>query len=552
MTIIQLRFPWGRYYAHPWGINPSRLREPEWPPSPWRFLRALVSAWYRSNPGQSPSDDCRELIEDLSRGLPEIGVGKVTFGQTVHFQPNYGSADKKKQARAEYHPTRHENHFAAVATPVYFRWKELSLPQKQQKQRNLLAALLTNITYFGRADSICFAELCDQLPDEFDIGWCISKDGRKISSTCRDVFCPNPEDFRVTDLWERRADNRPLENTDAPPHLVDRLLATDMKADGARWISYQMPEGWPHRWIVRTPRRSMKKVEVSISEGSKVTHYLQFSLQCRVPIPPKFIVPLSEDFRKKLASQLRKIHGTEATSFALFGHHNDRPEDLTGDHQHAFYLPTGKKHDPNGFLTDLHIWCPYGFTEAEVLVLQRVTRLDWGSGRYPVRSVLIEMSKQPSEDVLFATSNSPPARIWRSTSPFVPPRYFFRGGKNSKVKLKEKDRPEIQLGECLKAAGVSTPGEIRRLPATATVKGDKSNAQAKWDVVRAELGEETPSGAPLVSVPVHRNSSSHTRKMERRVGIFFEIQFDDPVVLPRPSFGHSCHFGLGLFVSVPT
>ena len=31
----------GRYYAHPWGINPTRLREAEWPPSPWRLLRAL-------------------------------------------------------------------------------------------------------------------------------------------------------------------------------------------------------------------------------------------------------------------------------------------------------------------------------------------------------------------------------------------------------------------------------------------------------------------------------------------------------------------------------
>jgi len=44
MITIQLTFPWGRYYAHPWGINPTRLREPEWPPSPWRLLRALVSA----------------------------------------------------------------------------------------------------------------------------------------------------------------------------------------------------------------------------------------------------------------------------------------------------------------------------------------------------------------------------------------------------------------------------------------------------------------------------------------------------------------------------
>ena len=64
---IQLSFPWGRYYAHPWGINPTRLREAEWPPSPWRLLRALVSAWFRAHPGQVPSAECIALIESLGR-----------------------------------------------------------------------------------------------------------------------------------------------------------------------------------------------------------------------------------------------------------------------------------------------------------------------------------------------------------------------------------------------------------------------------------------------------------------------------------------------------
>jgi len=94
MTTIQLTFPWGRFYATPWGINSSRLREPEWPPSPWRLLRALVSAWFRAHPGQPPSDECKKLIETMGRELPLIGTGKVSFGQTVHWQPNYEGSDK--------------------------------------------------------------------------------------------------------------------------------------------------------------------------------------------------------------------------------------------------------------------------------------------------------------------------------------------------------------------------------------------------------------------------------------------------------------------------
>ena len=37
----------------------------------------------------------------------------------------------------------------------------------------------------------------------------------------------------------------------------------------------------------------------------------------------------------------------------------------------------------------------------------------------------------------------------------------------------------------------------------------------------------------------------------RRVGLFFELAFDAPVIFCVPALGHSCHFGLGLFASVP-
>ena len=39
------------------------------------------------------------------------------------------------------------------------------------------------------------------------------------------------------------------------------------------------------------------------------------------------------------------------------------------------------------------------------------------------------------------------------------------------------------------------------------------------------------------NVPVHRNGSNRTRGIERRIGMFFEIEFVEPVALPQPSFG---------------
>jgi CRISPR-associated protein Csb2 len=310
-----------------------------------------------------------------------------------------------------------------------------------------------------------------------------------------------------------------------------------MKPDGAEWRSYQMPADWPNQRLVRSPRTAMLVHKRTPGEGPKVAHYLCFSLQCRVPLLPKFIVPLSEQFRSAANSHLCKIFGDGTPSFAIFGH--KRPTDAEGDHQHAFYLPMAKRGDHSGCLSDLHIWCPYGFTQEEVNILLRISRLNWGGGKFPVRPVLTALSKEPPTDAPFSTGQIP-AKLWRSASPFVPPRYFYRGG-HGRVTLKEKDRPEWQLVECLRAIGVTTAGEIRRLPMPF------SEDKADWDIVRTQEGEEPILGdAPTVAV--HCNGSNASRGKERRVGMFFEIEFDKPVALKQPAFGHSCHFGLGLFI----
>ncbi|GEM_PF-1442572 len=545
MVTIKLSFPWGRYYAHPWGINPTRLREAEWPPSPWRLLRALVSAWFRAHPGQVPNADCITLIEALGTELPDIGFGKISFGHTVHWQPNYGAAGSEEKANASYKNTRHENHFVAVHGAVLFRWSNVELPPVT---RQMFESLLAELSYFGRAESLCHAEVCSDEPDPTDVGWCrpsLSADGihaRKISASCRDVFCPNPRDFRITDLWARRAAGLAPDAPKAPAHLVDELLSSDMKADGAFTVSYQMPTGWPERWVVRTPRTAKPTNTPAPSEGPKVAHYLCFSLQCRVPLLLKFIVPLSERFRAAANFHLCRVHGNGASSFALLGHAKDRPADAKGDHQHAFYLPMRARNGAEGFLSELHVWCPYGFTQSETEILLRIDRLDWGRGKYPVRPILTAMAKESPSDAPFSTGKTA-SRVWRSASPFVPPRYFYRGS-SGKLTLKAKDQPEHQLVECLKAEGIRTAGEIRRL---APPGRNFHDGQAQWDIVRTPENEN-PILNDTASITVHRPGSSGNPEKERRVGMFFEIEFAEPVLFPVPALGHSAHFGLGLFI----
>jgi hypothetical protein len=262
---------------------------------------------------------------------------------------------------------------------------------------------------------------------------------------------------------------------------------------------------------------------------------------------PKFIVPLSEKFRAAANSHFCREYGDGTSSFALFGHANDRPPDAVGDHRHAFYLPMAKPDDSSGFLSDLHIWCPYGLTQAEVAILLRISRLDWGSGRYPVRPVLTALSKEPPSAAPFSIGRTA-SKLWRSASPFVPPRYFYRGGRSNR-RLKANDQPEYQLIECLKAAGVKTGGTIFRLGCckSGLIRLESLPPVGLWDVVRAPEGPERGLGG-TIPVDVHRNGGGRGQRHERRVGLFFEIEFDEPVSLPVPAHDHSCHFGLGLFV----
>jgi CRISPR-associated protein Csb2 len=548
MIAIKIVFPWGRYYAHPWGLNPVRLREAEWPPSPWRLVRTLASSWFRCHPGYTLSQDAAQLLENLGVALPEIGFGRIAFGQTVHYQPNYGvTADR---ADARYKNTRHENHFVAVHGAVIFRWPDIDASSTHE---SLLAEMLAEMSYFGRAESICKAELITAAEIEAigGVGWCRSTSGRKISARCRDVFCPNPEDFRVTDLWARRSDNPSVESEEAPAHLVNALLSADMKVDGAKWVSYEMPEDWPAGRVVRTPR-IVRKQRAPANCGPRIARYLRFSLQCRVPIHQKFTMPLAEQFRAAASRYFRDQFGENQTSFALFGHQQDRPADANGEHQHAFYLPTRGLNTPSleerGSITELHIWCPYGLTQAEAQILQRIQRLVWKDGRYPVRPVLTAMALKVLQDLPLATGTVK-NRVWRSETPFLPPRHFYRAG-HREHKMREAESPERQLIACLRQAGITVSGEVRRL----TLSGEQPEALGSlpplpyWSIVRAPDGEATPFTGAVIS-PAHTNGGGTKLEPNRqRVGFFMEIAFDTEIALPMPAFGQSNHFGLGLFV----
>lgn len=502
MLTLRVAFPWGRYYAHPWGQNPARIAEAEWPPSPWRLLRAIAAAWFQANPGREASTELIQTLEVLGRELPTFVLPKVSFSRTVHYQP-YFKKDKDANASAKYQRARHENHFVGLGGDVLIRWQLSGVNDPlAHTVRSLVGDLASHIGYLGRADSVCEVEVVDAAGDTQAIAEVAVQDGkpcRQIGSAYRDVFCPDPATFQAADLWQRRADSTATDS--ARKHLVQALLdAPQPLPDGAGWFSYRLPAGWPARWIVRHAR----PVRRAVANRRIVARFLEFSLQCRIPVPVKYTVSIAETFRNAA------IRAHTEPSFALSGH--DRPDELEGKHLHAFFLP---QPDQNGkSLSLLQVWCAHGFTQREVNALMSVGALRWAGGRFPVRPVLLQLVRDLPKPRR--------SRVWQSLTPFVPPRHWYRK-RIAEGRVREHDNPENQLRATMAENGVATPAaSIHRLKAAGT----------EWDVCRVHLSKQA------------RTTNAES---DHRVGLFLAAHFAEPTVLPLPGFGHSSHFGLGQF-----
>src|SRR5579863_4347751 len=111
-VILRQTFPFGRFHATPWKAFPYDDPHGEWPPSPWRLLRAIIARSYQL--GREEPSLTREKREALVRAfcqstiswhLPEFtwrGPGLRQY-QPVEFRWAYPPPKKLKLAHLERH-----------------------------------------------------------------------------------------------------------------------------------------------------------------------------------------------------------------------------------------------------------------------------------------------------------------------------------------------------------------------------------------------------------------------------------------------------------------
>lgn len=160
--VIEQHFPLGRFHATRWNQSPFEDPFGEWPPSPWRFLRALAarSFQYERETGDLPPSRDR-LLNALAQSPPSFYL-PPTSGRgpaLKQYQPTavaWTDANKKKAAYMTPKTTLIPDHYRVLPEddPVVWIWSELDLDAACLE---LLDGLLERTLYFGgrRASAEC-------------------------------------------------------------------------------------------------------------------------------------------------------------------------------------------------------------------------------------------------------------------------------------------------------------------------------------------------------------------------------------------------------------
>lgn len=412
-TTLAISFPWGLYHANPWGrhVNEGVV---EWPPSPWRLLRALYAIWRTRAPElEDPlvEGTLRALGDPPTYVLPEA----VVEAHTRHYLPDsaHGPGGAGK------HTDKAIDAFAVLTrgAEMGVRWPaELDSPQRRALLR--LAELLP---YLGRAESVCEARLLT--------------DGEGVpGSECPPAVADDGSLERAT--VRLLAPTVPL-NLDA---LVARPVAVRTKdlpePPGTYWQPYIVPESATPP--VTRPARVVQPGRRPTAVRWAVESSARPSLHAALAIAGV------------LRQACMSLYGSPPSPILAGKDGEGTP--LKG-HAHAHYLALDD--DDDGLVDHLLVWAPAGLGPQETAALAALTRLRGHGHLADFRPTRLGLEAVASVAVAAPRLVSqPPATRWVPHTPFVPPRH-------PKRRQLWDDHVVVQVREELARRGLPEPATVR-------------------------------------------------------------------------------------------
>jgi CRISPR-associated protein Csb2 len=529
MPTLQLSFPGGRYHATPHGfhVNEGHI---EWPPSPWRLLRAFVAVGFTKLLWSEVPDTARRLLDKLASSPPMYHLPPAATAHSRHYMP-IGGLDKGREKTSLVFDT-----WADVADGVLQVQWDCPLADDESA---VFSDLVAGLGYLGRSESWVVGEVIDSVPANLfnavphSNGSHRGRDWEQV--TVLGTITPTQYvEWRTVEV-NRILEQFPLpEGRKKPPQklLKDREKSVEpypidlidcLMKDTAWWKSHGWngPPGsqtllyWRRRDLLQVgpptttrrhepPRVSAMLLALTTPSGSKSA----------LPACTRTL-PQAELFHRALiglAAAGENICCPELTGLDEMG----RP--LQSGHSHAHVLPLDL--DRDNHIDHVLIHAPMGLGSLAQNAIRKLRRT-WTKGGVGELQLALagignleefRLTQPPYKlavDALLGGTQG--AAVWISQTPYIPPRFLKQHGKNTL---------EGQVRSELSSRGIATDCEI-------TVLADESRRFRHY--IRSRKRGATPPPQDL--------------------GLALRIQFANPVTGPI-SLGYAAHFGMGQFVAL--
>jgi CRISPR-associated protein Csb2 len=382
---IAVRFPLGRYYATPWdrSVNEGAT---EWPPSPWRVLRALVATWHTRWP-----DLPAPVMDGLLAALGDPPSYRTPPGMPVHTRHYLPGLDHKRGDPGGTDLTLDPFLWLDPEpdTELLIQWPA----DLGSDQRQTLAKLAELLPYLGRAESVCHARLLDEDPAP-DQTW--GRPGANGPQRLRLLAAAQPVSRAALEVstMEVRKQRRTL-----PPGTV--------------WISYAAGPA--------APRQTEPEPEPAVIEA------VRFAVTGPAPLTSRHGVLLADAAHRAASRKLEAAGIGDPRRKQLFG-----TAGATTGHTHAHWIPIAVDASPAARVHALAIWVPRKLRPQEVAAVISLGSL---SGQLGAPGEGYEVRGFPPVRLLFQGAGTleqvapelcRPARRWQSLTPYLPVRHRKR------------------------------------------------------------------------------------------------------------------------------
>lgn len=533
MIGIAITFSLGRFHATPWGRHVNEA-VPEWPPSPWRILRALVATWKRKLDHRIFSDP--KVFERLLRKLAEpplFVLPPAAIGHTRSFMPWFKKGPNDRTLVFDSFICVDKTHAVACL------WPEDVL---KMEERECLELLSSHLSFLGRADSWVEARMFTD--DEAESAYA-QVNCQPMEGTSKDamfdavrVLCADPDSAFDNEYMPKHQQTRGRGKDkqtictamyDPDWHLCMETLDLHNKRwsypPGSQWVTYLrrkdcfMPLSRIQKNIFERPRPTIARYAIDGAALPSVEETLSIAELAR-----RTVMGVCRRVEEKRLYNGNVPKDVSLPCSEVFSGKDSEGRPLEG-HRHAYYIPSDE--DGDGLIDHLTIVAAMGFGTAEVKALDIMRRLKREQGE-PLNLVLLALGNLSEIPVPKLMG---PSCVWTSATPFITTRFpKARGQKRDPLELLGRENQRAFVRQVLieelerEYAGLPVPLKVDFLN-----EGQRCGAR----------------GLRPIQFKRYRRKAGDDGG--RRPAGVFRITFAETVSGPL-CLGHSSHFGMGLFV----